>query len=320
MSVVLCGSSALDFWRSDHPIAQSQPKKSSLRKLPNSIDTSLPAIQQAREICGIGQRPLHIMVLKASSRRRIQNVEFHVRSQPFPSGSLVRIDDNVFVASPEMCFVQVAAEGVFPITAIAGVEFCGYYAAAPKLESGMRPRRPLTSSRLLLSYCDRAAGQPGVKNARKALSYIVDFSASPKETGLMLLLCLPGLTGGYGLPLPLLNHRIDVGKHVRKVSNKNYYRCDLFWPEPSLAIEYDSNFAHTGSADIANDSKRRNALEEMGVHVMSVTWEQAKNPNECEKIARIVARRLGKPLRNHSYDVAERRYELRRYLLGTHGL
>jgi len=213
-----------------------------------------------------------------------------------------------------------AAGRKLPEVAAIGMELCGTYAPVPEIEAGMRSRVPLSSKELLTAYCDKAIGAPGVKIARKALSYVVDSSASPKETSLTLLLCLPGFLGGYHLPFPLLNPRIDVGKYVRGLANKGYYRCDLYWPEAKLAIEYESNSHHTGPIHIADDSKRRNAIEELGIHIVTVTWAQTRDAQELDKVAHIIARRLGKPLRNQDYDIWARRYDLRKRLLGTHGL
>ena len=102
------------------------------------------------------------------------------------------------------------------------------------------------------------------------------------------------MLGGYGFSFPALNKRITLTKSARKHFSKDYYVCDMYWPDEKVAVEYDSDQHHTGSDRIASDSKRRNALATSGVRVISVTKQQLMNSSELESAARTIASHIHK--------------------------
>lgn len=67
------------------------------------------------------------------------------------------------------------------------------------------------------------------------------------------------------------------------------YICDLYWPAARLAVEYDSDLAHTGSHRIARDSRRRNEIQSMGVAVVTITKAQAYSLSEFDMVAHQIA-------------------------------
>ena len=133
------------------------------------------------------------------------------------------------------------------------------------------------------------------------------------ESVLFAMLVLPCSLGGYGLPMPVLNQRVDVAALAKKVTGSQFYECDLFWPEKNLDVEYDSKTFHSSKKKISKDSKKRNALEHMGIRVVTVTWEQVSDPIEMNRIARIIARHLGVRLRRERF--LKRQPSLRNLLL-----
>ena len=161
----------------------------------------------------------------------------------------------------------------------------------------------LTNLKVIKSFTALMKGVNGQKKALRASRYIADGSASPMETKLFMLLTLPYNLGGYGLPAPELNKRIDIGNVVKrgserynKGSGKSYYVCDLFWPKAKFAVEYDSDSYHTGADRIARDSKKRFDLETLGIKLITVTSRQIRNIDEFENIAKLIAKRLHKRL------------------------
>lgn len=74
---------------------------------------------------------------------------------------------------------------------------------------------------------------------------------------------MPQRFGGVAFPSPDLNSPFKPGEYQRAVTSKSSYRCDLYWSEHNLAVEYDSDDYHTGSDRIADDAERRNS---------SLTW------------------------------------------------
>ena len=147
-------------------------------------------------------------------------------------------------------------------------------------------------------------GCRGWRKACRALSHVQAGSASPMETALTMMLCLPVARGGFGLPLPELNEAIGP------------LRCGLYWPAARLALEYDSNAYHTGARRIAHDAQRRAELARLGVEVVTVTHTQVIATDELAKVARIVAGRLGRRVRaEHLPDWPARHGALRREVL-----
>jgi len=224
------------------------------------------------------------------------------------------------VSSPEFCFLQMA--GQLPLIGLIqlGYELCGSYSMSiteshNKHESRFYNRPSLTSIKNLHELIAAMPGFIGHKNAVRSLRYIIEESASPMETKLSMLLSLPHKYGGYGIPKPKLNARIVLSKTAERSSSKSFYKCDLFWPDHDLAVEYDSDTYHSGPAQIASDSKKRNALASMGIQVITITTQQLYDSSEFEKAARVIAKLLGKRLVFTNPDFDDMHYLLRKKLL-----
>ncbi|MCL2493799.1 MAG: hypothetical protein FWF33_07155 [Clostridiales bacterium] len=167
---------------------------------------------------------------------------------------------------------------------------------------------PLTSAKELRSFAARMQGVKGYEKALRALRYVADGSASPMETILFMLLTLPYKYGGYGLPAPELNKRINIGKAAKQRPGRAFYKCDFFWPAANLAVEYDSSLYHTDAGNIANDSRKRLDLDTLGIDVITATGEQVRNVYGLESLAKRIAHKLGKQLRykNPGFDKVQR--------------
>jgi len=261
------------------------------------------------------------MLSNPSSRRLSVKIKQHVFKGDTPAGCFVNSGDGYMVSTPEFCFLQLANQLPLARLIQLGYELCGTYSIpvtwdSNMLRNGFYKRKPLTSVRALQAFTERMSGVSGYQKAVRALRYILDGSASPMETKLAMLLTLPYNLGGYGFIFPELNYRITPSKTAKKSASKDYYECDLFWPDYDLAVEYDSDAHHTGAKNIAADSKKRNALALIGIAVITVTKEQIYSRTELEKVARILAKRLDKRLfhrRNPGFATAH--FDLRNLLL-----
>jgi len=255
----------------------------------------------------------------------------HVFSGDTPAGCFVSSENGLEVSSPEFCFLQMAGTLSLPALIELGYEFCGRYSLpvvgdAKKPERGFYNRLPLTSTKKISEFIARMPGFKGHKKAVRALRSILDGAASPMEAKLSMLLTLPHMLGGFGLPKPELNARVIPRKADRrteqkadrragrKTTDKEYYVCDLYWPDHALAVEYDSNQFHTGSAHITDDSKKRNALKAMGIGVITVTTQQIYDNREFETVARSIAKDLGKRIVFKNPGFAAAHNELRGFL------
>ena len=205
------------------------------------------------------------------------------------------------VSSPELCFLQLAGQLPLSKLVLLGYEFCGTYSipisgdpATPGC--GFFERTALTSSKELRAFIDSMSGVKGHQKATRALRFVLDGAASPMEAKLAILLTFPNTLGGYNLILPQLNHRVVPVKTEKLTASKSFYVCDLFWPEYKLAVEYDSDFYHANSKKIASDAKKRLALTSMNITVLTATKDQVYSTTDLEKVAKAIAKHLGKRL------------------------
>ena len=181
--------------------------------------------------------------------------------------------------------------------------------------NGFRNGPPLTSKASLGSYIAKATGQRGRAKALRALRFIAEGSASPMETILAMMLTLPYRLGGYGFSIPLHNKRINVPAGTGKKAEWKELRCDLYWLDAKVGVEYDSDAFHTLAEKITKDAIRRNALSSVRTIVITVTKRQIVSEVELRKVAHVLSKLLGKRLQQRMPEFAERHAALRRQLL-----
>ena len=112
-----------------------------------------------------------------------------------------------------------------------------------------------------------------------------------------------------------MNASVPLGRRNSWSTDKSFFRCDLLWPEKKVAVEYDSTLCHTGAERIAEDAARRNALESLGLTVVTATWRQVENYREYNRFARILAGHLATRMRPRCCDYPSRQLSLRSELL-----
>lgn len=319
MSLCIGYISALEFWRTAN-VDQSFLRPSSvacasivLRDKP-SADEVLALVRNFDFL----SEPVHLLVAHASARFRSDRTVCHVSTAHFPKGSFVHVGAGVLVAEPELCFVQASTGASLAQLAKIGYELCGSYRLSDGETKGFCSGEPLASPASLRRFMGLAGSLRGVDDAQRALRYVIPNSASPMETVLVLLLCLPLRLGGYGLPLPSMNVRIEAEGRMGKVGSRSFYKCDLYWPDAKVAVEYDSDLFHTGSERIASDASRRNALAFRGVTVVTVTKRQVFHRAEFDGVVRLLMKLLGRRMRASSRDWSRERSNLRDELLGFH--
>ena len=312
MSIFISHTSALEFWRSERAFCSADLSRAKPRA--GLVPKCSAAEWLELEERGVRGAPLHLAVADAPSRSRAKNIICHVWHGPSAAKSFVRVKDNLYVSSPEACFLQMST--MLPLVKVVemGYELCGSFALSPSNSRGFCTHEAPTTAESLRRYMAKSDGISGAKRARRALDYLTDGAASPMEAALVLLLCLPTSLGGYGLALPRLNYGIEVPVGGRSSSRRVRYRCDLYWSEAKLAVEYDSDMFHTGSKRIAGDAAKRTNLTHAGVTVVSVTRSQIFDARRFDEAAALLAKRLGGRIRSQRKDLLTKRYELRTLL------
>lgn len=239
---------------------------------------------------------IHATVAHARLRRAGGGIETSVRKGPFHPRSFMRIEDGLYVSTPEMAFCEMASVLSLERLIALGFELCGTYRRASTFGLARYDAIPLTSPGALASFIEKSPQFKGVKKTRRALSYILAGSASPRESELAMLLCLPYSLGGYGLPHPTMNAEMPLPKNVA-ATGRSSLRCDLYWPAARLDVEYDSAEFHSAERLLANDSMRRIALESMDVTSVNLTAEHLRRASLFDEAAQGIARILGKRVR-----------------------
>lgn len=313
MSIFISHSSALELLRCHEAdelgtLSRAKPTVSvPTRKDVEALDA---------QTLGMSFPPIHLAVDSPEARGCSKLVACHVWHGPPQARSFSRVSEGIYVSTPEACFLQLAAVVPLPELVLVGLELCGTYALVPGSERGFRGRqKPLTSVASLERTVARAEGLRGAKRARQVLRFLADGSASPMESIVAALLCLPSAFGGYGLAFPHLNYEVAMPDKVRTATGRRRCVCDLYWPAWRLAVEYESDLHHTGGERIASDSKRRTALELANVSVVTITHGQVYDARAFDEAARALAKLMGKRLRISQTGWLMRRYDLRSLVL-----
>lgn len=320
MAIFIGHTSALEYW-SGH---DREPWHELTQAIPRPGDTPSPqnvAVALHHEI----NLPMHVFVARAEDRRNSKDVKFHV-TQSIPRRSFLKLEKNVYLSTPEACFLQLANNLCFEDLILVGLELCGFYGTRRTHEtdnrgksSTMESRKPRMTPRSLAAYLQRAERIHGIRKATKAARHIVAGSASPMESALVSLLRLPNTCGGYDLPKPLLNHEVKLSQRNRlkmPTATTGVLRPDLCWPREKLVIEYDSDLFHSGVEKLNRDSRRRAILELEGYHVISVTKKQLYGEIAFGEVAKATARYLDCRIRIRTKDFESRQHVLRKKALG----
>lgn len=308
MAILLSHISAIEFWLSQR---ESRPK---------FVRAPVPEKgPSARERKRFRQRfanqlstPVHTLVQAPWPNK--DAFQFHSCRTLSKDISFATVREDVFVCPVELAFVQVASDLAFLELVRLGFELCGTYSIDRRATGGFFQRETPTTPQRMLQFLNGNPSLKGAEKARRALRYVAGNAASPAEARLAMSLTLPLMYGGLGLPKAQLNYSLPLGTYAQRATGRHYFLCDMFWPESNVAVEYDSDLAHTGSQRIAHDSARRNALSYIDVNVITVTRAEYQSRDDFNRVARIVAKRLGRRIRIRDVRFNERQIHLRKML------
>lgn len=303
MAIFIGHKTALAYWRTHdrnwaQPISQAAPQENNSPYY-SQIDTGI------LWKFSIDEKPVSILVSCKANMRKSQNLSPRIWSGKHPSRSFYKIAQGLYVSTPEATFLQLGKESSLIQLITIGYELCGSYGLSAQSDSGFLRREPRSNPQLIERYLEKCDGIHGVKAAKRASSYIAKGSASPMESLLSMLLCLPPSLGGFGLPRPELNFPIETNEGGIVMR-----RCDLYWPDQRFALEYDSDTFHSDASKLHLDSSRRSTLEKAGVHVVSVTKNQVFDRGQLFNLATIVSKRLGKRLSPTPFNFSQKQDEI----------
>ena len=279
--------SALWFW-AEHAARGRRPPSRCTRGLGDARAGSA-TLESLRNL-GILRRgrPVDLLVASQGQRRNGSGVRCHCLSGELPRRSFSELAPNVYVCVPELCFLQLAGSHS-PVDLLRlGMELCGHYSLAEG-RRGFLDRPPLCSRAGLLAYLDAVHATRGVAKARRAAGLVIDGSASPMESSLALLLCLPTRWGGYGLPRPILNGQLTLSPGAARIVGQRRCSPDLSWPQRRVAVEYLGREYHR---EFGHDLSRVLGLRRDGWRVELVGIGQLRNQAAATELARRLNRHL----------------------------
>lgn len=314
---------------------------------------------------GITTSPVDLLVPKASQRSRGKLAHFHAWNPNVPAHALLRLEETLFVSTPEFVLLQMAGkhtrnapiadklaaelherkdayarEGIDkPVPyddpfawhsrlielemILVAMEFMGSYRLGSTDVPTRYQLKPIMTKARVDQFVSDIPRMYGRNRLNATMDYALPQSASPMETALALLLSLPEQFGGYGLPKPELNRKLPVPSHEHLWTGGLSITPDLLWENAKLVIEYDSNEEHGGAGPrkLADDATRANVLASMGYSVLRVTTLNIMSSGEIDRLARLVAGKLGVALaetdevlrlrRNKLHEVLVRRWDIR---------
>ncbi|MEC4272855.1 hypothetical protein VJ923_06755 [Adlercreutzia sp. R25] len=237
--------------------------------------------------------PVHVLVPR-KSKSPIPDAVAHASHFAFKEKPFIRIADGVFVACPELCFVQLACDLPFHELIKVGSALCGTFVIDSSCSNGLAKRAPITTTRRIEAFIRRNPGIRGAKAARRAVKCLAENAASPPEAFLWTVMSLAQRYGGYGIPGLELNRRIAPSKKAQRLARRKTLVPDIVHASSRLSLEYDSNSEHLTPDQISRDASKRLALEADGFKVITVTLKQLSSSDEMRGVAEQSCKRMGR--------------------------
>ena len=300
--VCLCGVSALQYWTHVRRLYSNEPcpelgTSASRRAHTRSATRALSHQQHPRladdppAACTF---PLQAIVTSKQAETNTSHVHARATTLPLPAGCFTHIRGSLFASTPEFAFAQMASKLTFSQLIALGFELCGTYASDAYGHSTSNAPA-LSSATRLAAFVNRTPGFRHRPMALQALPHILDGSASPRETHVVMMLSLPYRHGGYGFPKPIMNQVIRLPHNAHDTGG--HLVCDLYWPQWKLDLEYDSDEHHASPDRIGKDAQRRTRLESVGITSINVSNSQVKSGEKFNQLAHGLAKVTGKRLR-----------------------
>lgn len=234
------------------------------------------------------------LLVPNSENRRYGHMKCHVWGDGLPPGSVRKLDNGIYVSSPEFLFLQMATSLPFVRLVQFGYELCALYTVRLPNVNYLELKEPLTTQARIAGYLGGCSGMYGVKQARKAIPWVLDRSRSPAESDFAISFTLPRLKGGQAIRGLKLNKEFPLTKKERRTAGKGHYEVDFCFEGIQDAFEYYGADAHEGPIRTVKDIRRESILKSKGVIVHGITKGQVRNLQELERLAELVTKARGK--------------------------
>ena len=146
------------------------------------------------------------------------------------------------------------------------------------------------------------------------------------ESATALMLSAPANMGGYALPAPSLNCRIDLPSWLHRgaefggrnsIGSKPYAECDFVFSNEGrlLLADYHGGWDHTGEENMHHDSLRANAFESLGYPYFVITKQQVFDLALFDKLVDQIRTSLNIRFRTTVKDYARQKQALHTQLV-----
>lgn len=257
--------------------------------------------------------PMHLLVESAKDRRRSKWFSCHVwsSSTPLPPNSIHNIGPSLYVESPELCMVRLAAtipryELYHKVSNMLGLFAFDFWERMSLVE-----REPITTIESAKAYLQMVPHARGVRALRQALTSVSERCRSPRESTLALLLKMPTRLGGQSLPPFEVNARLNLSNDARPLTTRRYLEGDVVWRSKNAVLEYNSDEWHLDAVHIMTDMEKIATLQRMGVTVFPMTTRQFDDYEAFETIIQGIRNALG--VRDRDADLVRGRRQLLHY-------
>lgn len=301
MALFLSAGPSLDYWRSDAPYYAGELLNAPIDHVPfKNCEHTMAQIDRFPSFVSRDRNPVvEVLVARPEDYRSSKDILTRIVAFNPPARSFCKVRKGVYVCSPEFIFLLSASRLSLHALIALGCELCGTYSLFNDSPDGIKHAQ-ITDVDSLGKYLDSASRVRGIKQAHRALRYVKDMSASPRETDLYMMFCLPSSLGGFGLKGAALNTPITVEGTARRLTGMDHITPDLFWEKGPLAVEYESTEQHgsyislaelrkMNQEKLASDSERRRTYWALKIPVLTITNGEFIKYDEVERIARVIA-------------------------------
>ena len=266
----------------------------------------------------LGLPHLDVLVAPGQPRPRSRLLIGHVSSRD-EFDLTEPLAPGIRICSPELALWQLARGGHNEAVELLAYECCGTYAPDETAHLGCVCKLPpICSVGKIKKLADELDGNTSRRKrfeVRRLLASVVDAAASPAEAKLCLAMVSPRLSGGFGLPKPVLNAELEVVGNARELTRQRTIIPDGLWAAQQLSYEY-LGAVHASQERLEKDAGRDNALLAMGYRVLHVSRRQVNNYELYRGLMETI--RLGLHVRHElpSPRILERQYKLWKRLFG----
>lgn len=250
---------------------------------------------------------IHVTVGNRNNRRSGMPIKAHLFEGDLPKDAILKLDEGLYVSSPELTLIQTAQEFGRTGTMLLAMQMCGTYSLSQDDNRRCIKRGQLANPASIRNFAIRMNSRKGRNTVLEISPYLSGGSASPMESIVEMLLCLPKQRGGYHFPIPKMNEKFHLSESSTKSMGVGILRCDLSWPSCNVGVEYNSDQEHSTARAFSRDTHRMNAMQESGMQIITITKDDIFNLVKFDSAARQIAKAMGRQVNKHfSPDISKR--------------